>query len=290
MAHRHYDRTAWRATQPDAPPLSPAQQAQLYAVAPGLPDGEIEAIYVPLTARLQHLIEGQPRPFMIGIAGSVAAGKSTVARLLQVLLIEWAGLPTVQIVSTDGFLYPTATLEARGLMHRKGFPESYDAALLLHTLQGVRAGEYHEAPIYSHRTYDRLPNTTTAIQQPDVLIVEGINVLQPLPEHPEGIRPFLDITLYVDAEEDTLFRWFRSRFQALLEAAKDDPSAYLHPFSTMTPTEVKARATHIWTSVNLLNLREHIRPTRQYADLILAKSANHRVTTVSLREPSQGHA
>lgn len=258
------------------------------AIAPALPDGEVEAVYLPLAALIRAQLGQQAPPFLIGIAGSVAAGKSTVAQLLRGLLTVWGRVPTVQVLSTDGFIYPTAVLQARRLMHRKGFPESYDTTTFFNLIRGVRAGEAHEAPLYSHQTYDRLPETLP-IHRPDVLIVEGVNVLQATPEQADGVRPFLDLSLYVDASEDDLFAWFMQRFQRLLEAARRDPLAYLHPLTTLPPAEAEARATHIWNTINLPNLRQHIRPTRAAAHLVLEKSSTHRVHRVALHTRSLGH-
>jgi len=280
MPYQRYDRAAWHAACPDAV-LTPVQRHQIYALAPGLPDGEVEAVYLPLAALIKTQLAQRASPFLIGIAGGVAAGKSTVAQLLQGLLTVWGGVPTVQVLSTDGFIYPTAALEARGLMHRKGFPESYDTTTFFTLIRGVQAGEAHEAPLYSHQTYDRL-RETLPIHRPDVLIVEGINVLQAMPEQAEGVRPFLDLSLYVDASEHDLFTWFMQRFRRLLEAARNNRSAYLYPLTALPTADAEARAAHIWDTVNLPNLRRHIQPTRTFAHLILEKSSSHVVRTLAL--------
>ncbi|MEM6647700.1 MAG: type I pantothenate kinase [Bacteroidota bacterium] len=288
MPHQRYDRTAWHTLQPDAV-LTPAQRQAVYAVAPEVPSGDVEAVYLPLAALVEPHIARQSRTFIIGIAGGVSAGKTTVARILQALLTVWAGVPTVQILSTDGFIHPTATLEARGLMHRKGFPESYDTAAFFDVIQAVHAGEACEAPIYSHATYDRLPDARLAIDGPDVLIVEGINVLQATPEQANGIRPFLDLSIYVDASEEALFTWFMHRFRRLLAAARHNPAGYLYPFTTLSEADADARAAHVWATVNLPNLRAHIQPTRAVAELIIKKSAAHRVHTCSVRTNGPWH-
>lgn len=279
MHHEQFDRATWQAAHPDAV-LTTAQRQAVYATVPSVPAGEVEAVYLPLAERIRPHIATQSAPFLIGVTGSVASGKSIAARLLEVVLTVWANIPKVQVLNTDGFIYPTATLEARGVMHRKGFPESYDSGAFFNLIQDARAGQACEAPLYSHQTYDRLPHTLF-IHQPDVLIVEGVNVLQSNPEHPEGIRPFLDLSIYVDAHEDALFGWFMHRFRHLLESARHDPSAYLHPLTALPKAKAEARAAQVWTSVNLPNLRQHIQPTRRFAHLVFEKSDTHRVQTFS---------
>ena len=208
------------------------------------------------------------RPTLLGLTGSVAAGKTTFAQEIARRLTE----RHVEIVGTDGFLLPTATLAERGLLERKGFPESYDLLRLTGFLDDVRANRPAVAPRYSHATYDPLPEAFgQSVHQPDLLIVEGVNALQP------ELIPFYDATLYLDAAENDLFAWYAARLARLREEARSDPSAYLHRLSRLSDEEFQGRIAHIWEETNLKNLREHIAPTKPFADLIVAKDRNHRL-------------
>jgi type I pantothenate kinase len=229
-------------------------------------------------------------PFIIGLAGSVAAGKSTTARVLQALLARWQSHPRVELVPTDGFLFPNAVLEARGLMTRKGFPESYDLPRLLNFLADVKSGKAQvEASVYSHLIYDVLPDQTLVVEQPDIVIVEGLNVLQPatLPKDGQAIpfvSDFFDFSIFIDAAEALVEAWYVERFLRLRQTAFRDPASYFHRYATLSEEEARATGLEIWKSINLVNLKENILPTRQRADLILRKGEDHAVESVALRK------
>jgi type I pantothenate kinase len=228
-------------------------------------------------------------PYIIGIAGSAAAGKSTNARVLQALLARWSPRPKVDLVTTDGFLYPKAVLEHKGLMQKKGFPESYDRARLLSFLSGIKAGRSPvRAPVYSHLTYDIIPNQWVEVDQPDILIVEGINVLQTgrLPRDGKAVpvvSDFFDFSVYIDAEEAVLRQWYVQRFLALRDTAFHDPRSYFRRYALLSDEEAIATALAIWERTNLANLKDNILPTRPRATLILTKGADHAIERVALR-------
>ena len=229
-------------------------------------------------------------PYVVGIAGSVAAGKSTVARVLRALISRWPGTPEVGLVSTDGFLYPNSVLRSRGLMERKGFPESYDLPLLLRFLADIKSGrDGVSAPIHSHLTYDILPDRTQILGRPDVLIVEGLNMLEAgLPESSEGHRVFVsdycDFTIYVDAQERHIKEWYLERFMRLREEARGDSSAYFHRFAELSVEDARDLALRVWDEIDHPNLKENIEPTRDRARLILEKGRDHSVQSVRLRK------
>jgi type I pantothenate kinase len=225
-------------------------------------------------------------PFVIGVAGSVAVGKSTVARLLRELLKRWPGTPSVELITTDGFLHPNAELERRGLMARKGFPESYDRLALLKFVADVKSGvDVVSAPVYSHLSYDIVPGEHVEVRRPDVLIVEGLNVLQPAgPGQDVALSDFFDIKIYVDADTSNITEWFLSRFYQLRESAFTNPASYFHRYAEMPVEKALDRAKEIWQTINLPNLIENILPTRARATLVLKKGANHAVESVLLRK------
>ena len=229
-------------------------------------------------------------PYVVGIAGSVAAGKSTVAQMLQALISRWPGSPEVGLVSTDGFLYPNRVLESRGLMDRKGFPESYDLPLLLRFLADVKAGSTQvSAPVHSHLTYDILPDQAQVIGRPNVLIMEGLNMLEAgIPEPSEGHRVFVsdyvDFSIYVDAEERHIREWYLDRFLHLREEALGDDSAYFYRFASLSVEEAKEVALRVWDEIDHPNLKENIEPTKDRARLILEKGPDHSIQSVRLRK------
>ncbi len=230
------------------------------------------------------------KPFIIGIAGSVAVGKSTTARILRTMLSRWPSSPKVDLVTTDGFLFPNAVLREEGLMEKKGFPESYDRAALLSFLTDIKAGKPNVwAPVYSHLVYDIVPGERTVVDQPDILILEGLNVLQTgkLPRDGRGIpfvSDFFDFSIYIDADEADLQRWYVERFMRLRQTAFRDPQSYFRRYAEISEEEALETAVGLWTRINLANLHENIQPTRLRAGLVLRKSANHAIEQVMLRK------
>jgi type I pantothenate kinase len=304
--YRLFSREAWARLRDDTPmTLSAEEVMRLRSLHDRLDIEEVEAIYLPLSrllsmyvAATQRLFRAQQRflgtedakmPYIIGVAGSVAVGKSTTARVLQALLARWPNVPRVDLITTDGFLYPNAVLEREGLMERKGFPESYDLPTLLRFLSDVKAGRRPvRAPVYSHLTYDVLPNHWIDIERPDILIVEGLNVLQAGRPPRDGkaipfVSDFFDFSVYLDADEDVLLAWYVDRFLTLRNTAFRDPKSYFHRYAKLDDIEAVEVATSIWSRINLVNLRENVLPTRQRADLILKKDASHQIEEVALR-------
>jgi type I pantothenate kinase len=230
-----------------------------------------------------------PVPFVIGIAGSVAVGKSTIARLLQVLLARWPNHPRVDLVTTDGFLYPNKELMDRGIMDRKGFPESYDQARLIQFLAEIKAGEMARAPVYSHTVYDILADESLVVNRPDVLIIEGLNVLQTQATASSAkptvfVSDFFDFSIYVSAEEDHIEQWYVERFLTLRDTVFRDEQSFFHRYSELTEAEAIAEARRIWHSINGPNLHQNIAPTSDRADLVLVKGDAHGVEEVWLRK------
>src|SRR5712672_822976 len=305
--YRIFSREQWARLRDDTPmTLEPGEFERLRSLHDRLDMREVEDIYLPLSRLLSIYVDATHRlyqahrqflgirdrkvPYIIGVAGSVAVGKSTAARVLQALLARWPNVPKVDLITTDGFLYPNAILEREGLMDRKGFPESYDLPALLRFLTDVKAGRRPtRAPIYSHLVYDVVPNHWVEIDRPEILIVEGLNVLQAgrLPKDGEAIpfvSDFFDFSVYLDADEGVLKSWYVSRFLALRGTSFSDPKSYFHRYSKLTDSQAIETATDIWTRINLVNLRDNITPTRRRADLILEKSESHRVEQVALRK------
>lgn len=266
---------------------------------------EVENVYLPLSRLLSYYVESMqtlnnktaafiqdstPKvPFIIGVAGSVAAGKSTTSRILQTLLKRWPGHPRVDLVNTDGFLMPTAELEKRNLMERKGFPESYDRHTLLTFLSDIKSGRRNvRAPVYSHLLYDIVPNEYTVVDQPDVLIVEGLNVLQASAtargEPKLFVSDFFDFSVYVDVAEEVVKQWYISRFLTFRDSVFKKPDAYFAHFADLSEAEAINTASEIWDTINLVNLRDNIYPTRRRADLILHKAEDHSIDKVHLRK------
>jgi type I pantothenate kinase len=267
---------------------------------------EVIAIYLPLSrllalyvAATQGLFKATQRflgaddgkvPYIIGIAGSVAVGKSTTARVLQALLTRWPNTPKVELVTTDGFLRPNAVLSREGLMEKKGFPESYDGTALIRFLSDVKAGRRNVvAPVYSHLVYDVVPGETVSIDRPDILIVEGLNVLLPNRLSREDkmipfVSDFFDFSVFLHADEALLEKWYVARFMLLRETAFRDPRSYFHKYADLVDEAAQSIASSIWTRINLVNLHENILPTRPRASLLLTKGASHRIEEVALRK------
>jgi type I pantothenate kinase len=264
---------------------------------------EVVTIYLPMTRLLNlyvsatqtlHKVSGEflgtttPKvPYIVGIAGSVAVGKSTFARVLQALLARWPDHPKVDLVTTDGFLHPNKILEERGIMNRKGFPESYDTRRLLQFLRELKSGTATaHAPLYSHVVYDIVPGETVEVSQPDILILEGLNVLQvrtPLETATEFVSDYFDFSIYIDADEAHIEEWYVQRFMKLRDTVFQNPDSFFRHFADLSPDEAVATAKSIWRDINGKNLRENIAPTKSRAALLLRKGPDHRVTDVSLR-------
>ena len=297
------DRADWAALAPVAAhPLTEVELGQLRGIGDLLDLREVADVYVPLS-RLINLYAAGARalhesttaflgqtasvtPFVIGVAGSVAVGKSTIARLLQALLARWEDTPHVELVTTDGFLLPNAELEKRGLLQRKGFPESYDRRGLLRFVSRVKSGAAEvTAPVYSHLSYDIVPDEQIVVRRPDVLIVEGLNVLQPPgPGSRLAVSDLFDFTVYVDARSSDIERWYVDRFLRLQRGAFADPQSYFHRYSELSGDDAMARARQIWRDINGPNLEQNILPTRARASLVLRKDADHSVSSVLLRK------
>lgn len=304
---RVFTREEWAALRADTPmTLTVEDLVKLQSSHDPISIEEVVAIYLPLSrllslyaAATQGLFKATQRfllaedgkvPYIIGLAGSVSAGKSTTARVLKALLSRWSNTPKVELITTDGFLYPNAVLQADGLMERKGFPESYDGTALIRFLSEIKAGKGQvQAPVYSHLVYDVVPNEYVTVDRPDILIVEGLNVLLPnrLPRDGKSIpfvSDFFDFSIYLDADEDQLERWYVERFMRLRETAFRDPRSFFSKYATLTDEEAVQTAKGIWHRINLPNLQENILPTRPRADLVLTKGASHRIERVALRK------
>ncbi|NEU29680.1 type I pantothenate kinase [bacterium LRH843] len=285
--------------------LTVSERLELEGIYDTISADEVSEIYLPLSKLLHmHMTQSvtlhqnvnqflrkkiKKVPFVIGVAGSVSVGKSTTARLIQALASRWSNNPKVELVTTDGFLHPNAILEERGLMKRKGFPESYDISRLIRFLIELKSGvPYIETPVYSHLSYDILPDQVQTIEAPDVVIVEGINVLQVNKKNrriPQVfVSDFFDFSIYVDAEEKDILTWYIERFKLLRNTAFQQPESFFHQYRHLSDSEAVAFATDIWKTINGVNLEKNIRPTRHRADLILKKETGHRVSEVRLKK------
>jgi type I pantothenate kinase len=284
-------------------PLTEQEIKKLRGLGDFLDIKEVTEVYLPISRLLSlyatstqglyrntenfYGVSAQRTPFIIGIAGSVAVGKSTAARLLRELMARWEGTPKVELVTTDGFLYPNAELERRGLLAKKGFPESYDRKRLLQFVSDIKSGKTGvTAPVYDHLIYDIIPDEFATVGEPDVLIVEGLNVLQPPAAGQEvALSDYFDFSIYIDADPDTIRDWYLSRFDQLWTTAFLNPRSYFHQLTTeLTKEQAITRAAGFWKDINLPNLRQNIEPTRSRATLVMQKSEGHRVQRVQVRK------
>jgi type I pantothenate kinase len=305
--YRVFTRNEWSHLRADTPlTLTVDDLVRLQSVNDPISVEEVVAIYLPLSrllslyvAATQGLFKATQRflmaedgkaPYVIGVAGSVAVGKSTTARVLKALLSRWPNTPKVELVTTDGFLLPNAELQRLGLMERKGFPESYDASAIVRFLSAVKAGERNvKAPTYSHLTYDVLPGESVTVDRPDILIFEGLNVLQPGRLAKDGraiafVSDFFDFSIYLDAAEENLRQWYIERFMRLRLTAFQDPRSFFQRYTKLSEEDALGVATGLWEKINLPNLRENILPTRPRASLVLRKGASHLIEDVALRK------
>jgi type I pantothenate kinase len=302
--YREIPRAEWaRLAAGMAQPLTETEVVQIRGLGDRLDLVEVRDVYMPLSRLLSLYATATKRlgaetaeflgeetdsttPFVVGVAGSVAVGKSTIARLLRELMSRWSDTPRVEIITTDGFLYPNAELERRGLMERKGFPESYDRRALVEFLIQIKSGVPEaRAPFYSHMRYDIVPDAHVTVRRPDVLIVEGLNVLQPPPTPNDvAVSDLFDFSVYVDADPAHIERWYVDRFLALRHSAFSNPSSFFRVFADLTDEDAVARALGFWTEINLPNLEENVLPTRHRASLVLRKGRDHAVERIQLRK------
>ena len=301
--YRDITRAEWARLAPGLKqPLSETELVQLRGLGDRLDLTEVREVYLPLSRLLSLYASSTKRlgaatseflqetdtttPFVIAVAGSVAVGKSTIARLLRELVSRWSDTPRVELVTTDGFLYPNAELERRGLMDRKGFPESYDRRGLIDFLTEVKSGAAEvRAPFYSHMRYDIVPDAHVVVRRPDIVIVEGLNVLQPPPSPNDiAVSDLFDFSIFVDADISHIQKWYVDRFLALRKGAFSNPHSYFNVFAHLTDEEAEQAAMGYWTDINMPNLVENVLPTKHRATLVLRKGADHAVEGVSLRK------
>jgi type I pantothenate kinase len=301
-AYRTFNRHDWAALRSSTPlTLSDADLDTLRGRNEPIALDEVADILLPLSrllnlhvaaarnlGRVKDAFLGRPAgspPYVIALAGSPAVGKSTFARVLRVIMARWPDHPRVELIATDGFLHPNRTLQERGLMRRKGFPESYDLRRLMRFLAAVKAGEPEvAAPVYSHHTYDIVPGAREIVRQPDVLIFEGLNVLQTPAAALAVVSDFFDFSIYLDAAESDIAAWYEERFLILQRTAFQEPTSYWHHYRALAPDQVREVARAIWRDINLVNLRENIFPTRMRADVVLRKRSDHSVGEIWLRQ------
>lgn len=302
-----FDRKQWAALRNSVPmTLTEAEIACLEGINEDLSLEEVAEIYLPLSRLLNFYISsnlrqqavleqflgtsGQRIPYVISIAGSVAVGKSTTARVLQALLSRWPEHRRVELITTDGFLHPNAVLKERNLMKKKGFPQSYDMQRLVKFVSDIKSGVPNvTAPVYSHLFYDVIPDDDKTVTQPDILILEGLNVLQSGMDYPHDphhvfVSDFVDFSIYVDAPEDLLQNWYINRFLKFREGAFTDPDSYFHNYAKLSEDEATKVARQLWNEINLMNLKQNILPTRDRASLIMTKVTNHEISSVKLRK------
>lgn len=282
------------------PPLTQKELNSIKSFNDKISLQDVTDVYLPLTSLIQiykrskedlafskgiFLQKASKRqPFIIGVSGSVAVGKSTTSRLLQILLSRTFSNATVELVTTDGFLYPNAHLEEQNLLKRKGFPESYNMELLLDFLDNIKNGQNYQIPVYSHEIYDIVPDKKQSVTAADFVIVEGINVFQNPQNERLYMTDFFDFSIYVDAEVENIETWYLDRFKKLLTLAKEDPNNYYHPFTSQPENKVMEFAQNVWKSINLVNLQDYIEPTRNRAEIILHKTENHEIDEIYLKK------
>lgn len=306
--YRFFTADRWAGFRADTPMTLTAEEVErLRSLQDRVDLDEVRRIYLSLSRLLSAHVESsqllfrqrqaffgraesRKTPFIIGMAGSVAVGKSTTARLLKELMRRWPSSPTVDLITTDGFLHPNEVLRREGLMEKKGFPESYDVGALLRFLSAIKSGEENvRAPVYSHLTYDVVPGEFVTFDRPDILIFEGLNVLQPRDLPKDGkyvpfLSDFFDFSIFIDADENLIHDWYIARFMRLRETAFRNAESFFHRYSQLSEDAARAIAEGLWQNINLKNLRENILPTRPRADLILRKGADHLIEEVALRK------